>query len=200
MSEEILNKKIKMEMKFANSFLKESQELFALYDDLFKKDFEQEISFKARSPTITQKPDVKQTSSPEKEIVELKERKDRNPELYKIYKKIAMKTHPDRVTNESLVDIFNMATLAINDNDWITIINIATDLKIKIPKLTEELRQKIQNNIIETNKKIKKLHTTTAWVWANAAEQDKEQIKIHIRQLMGIDEKEFQEFLNSPKK
>ena len=45
MSEEILNKKIKMEMKLSNHLLKESEELFDIYEQLFKEDFSKEISF-----------------------------------------------------------------------------------------------------------------------------------------------------------
>ena len=39
MNEEILNKKIKMEMRMSNQLLKESEELFELYERLFKDDF-----------------------------------------------------------------------------------------------------------------------------------------------------------------
>ena len=197
MNEEILNKKIKMEMKMAHTFLKESQELFSIYDDLFKQDFEKEINFKARKPAVVGKQDIQLEEDTTKEIKELEERQDRDPELYKIYKKIAMNTHPDRTGDEELVDTFNKATAAINQNDWMVIIEIASELKIKMPKLTKELRQKIQNNVVETNKKIKKLHNTTAWVWANATEEHKEQIRVQIRQLMGIDEELFQEHLKS---
>tara|TARA_R110000824_G_scaffold99152_3_gene236273 strand:+ start:831 stop:1427 length:597 start_codon:yes stop_codon:yes gene_type:complete len=197
MNEEILNKKIKMEMKMAHTFLKESRELFSIYDDLFKQDFEKEISFKARKPTVQDEPDIQLPEDVTKEIKELEERQDRDPELYTIYKKIAMKTHPDRTGDEELINIFNKATEAINQNDWIILLEIASELKIKIPKLTKELRQKIQNNVVETNKKIKKLHNTTAWVWANAGEEHKEQIRLQVRQLMGIDEEAFQEHLKS---
>jgi hypothetical protein len=197
MNEEILNKKIKMEMRISQTFLKESQELFSIYDDLFKQDFEKEINFKARKPTIQVEPETSVEGDPKKEIKELKERKDRDPELYKIYKKIAMKTHPDRAGSEDLVDTFNKATEAINQNDWMVIMKIASELEIKMPKLTIELRQKIKNNIVETNKKIKKLQSTTAWVWANAADEHKEQIRLQVRQLMGIDEESFQEHLKS---
>jgi hypothetical protein len=197
MSEEILNKKIKMEMKAAKTFLSESQELFAIYDDLFKQDFEQEISFKSRKPIAVESTPVEESTDNKKEIKELQEKPDRDPELYKIYKKIAMKTHPDRAKSEELVDTFNKATDAINQNDWISLITIATDLKIKTPKLTKELRQKIKNNIIETNKKIKKLHNTTAWVWANAAKEEKDLIRVQVRKLMGINESDFQEYLRS---
>ena len=197
MNEEILNKKIKMEMKMAHTFLKESQELFSIYDDLFKQDFEKEISFKAQNPSVMNGPEIQLQTDTEKKIKELEEKQDRDPELYKIYKKIAMKTHPDRVRNEDFIDTFNKATEAINQNDWVTIMDIASELKIKTPKLTEELRQKIQNNVVETNKKIKKLHNTTAWVWANATEEHKEQIRIQVRQLMGIDEEAFQKHLKS---
>jgi len=47
MNEEILNKKIKMEMRMSNQLLKESEELFELYERLFKDDFSKEINFMA---------------------------------------------------------------------------------------------------------------------------------------------------------
>ena len=146
--------------------------MFSIYDDLFKQDFEKEINFKARRPTVQVEPESEPEEDPKKEIKELKEKKDRDPELYKIYKKIAMKTHPDRVGSEDLVDTFNKATQAINENDWMVIMEIASELEIKTPKLTIELRQKIKNNIAETNQKIKKLQNTTAWVWANLVAHD----------------------------
>ena len=198
MTEEILNKKLKMEIKFTHSLLKETEELFSVYNDLFSQDFQQEINFKARCPSVVGLPTSEEKDlSDREEIFEVVERKDRDPELYKIYKKIAMKTHPDKSKDDSSVDVFNQATDAINNNDWLTLLNIAQKLQIKMPKFTKELRQKIQNNITGTNKKIKKLQNTTAWIWANAAEKDKEQIKAHIRNIMGINEKEFQEHLKS---
>ena len=51
MNEEILNKKIKMEMRMSNQLLKESEELFELYECLFKDDFSKEINFMARKAT-----------------------------------------------------------------------------------------------------------------------------------------------------
>ncbi len=184
-------------MKAAQMFLSESQELFYIYEDLFKQDFKKEISFKSKGLV---EEEAKQTPKPEDketEIKELQEKPDRDPELYKIYKKIVMKTHPDRTGNENFVDVFNQATDAMNRNDWISLVNIATSLKIKTPKLTKELRHKIKNNIIETNKKIKNLQNTTAWVWANAPQEDKDLIRIHIRKIMGINEEAFQEYLKS---
>ena len=197
MTEEILNKKLKMEIKFAHTLLKETEELFSVYNDLFSQDFQQEINFKAQAPSPVDLPDLEEKISDKEEIFEVAERKDRDPELYKIYKKIAMKTHPDKSKDDSSVDIFNEATDAINNNDWLVLLDIAQRLKIKTPKLTKELRQKIQSNVVETNKKIKRLQNTTAWIWANAPEKDKERIKAHIRSIMGINEEEFQEHLKS---
>ena len=194
MSEEILNKKIKVEMKAARTFLSESKELFDIYDDIFKQDFEKEISFKSKNTIDIESTIVENSKDNKKEI---KEKQDRDPELYKIYKKIAMRTHPDRTGSQDLFEIFNKATEAINKNDWIVIMEIALELEIKTPKLTKELRQKIEDNITETNKKIKKLQNTTAWVWANTASEDKESIRVQVRKLMGIDEVAFQEYLKS---
>ena len=195
MNEEILNKKIKMEMRMSNQLLKESEELFELYERLFKDDFFREINFMARKATeITEE---EKMVNPIDVINEEKEEEpERDTDLYKIYKKIAMKTHPDRVKDESMVDFFDQATQAMKENDWMTILTIALALEIKTPEFTEELRQKLQANILEINTKVKSLHNTAAWVWANTAEQNKEKIRISIRAMMGIDEEEFQAFLN----
>ena len=197
MTEEILNKKLKMEIKFAHTLLKETEELFSVYNDLFSQDFQQEINFKAKTPSPIDISEEGEVISNNEEIFEVLERKDRDPELYKIYKKIAMKTHPDKSKDDSSVVMFNQATDAINNNDWLTLLSIAQKLKIKTPKFTKELRQKIQNDIVKTNKKIKKLQNTTAWIWANAAEKDKEQTRTQIRNIMGINEEEFQKHLKS---
>jgi len=197
MTEEILNKKLKMEIKFAHTLLKETEELFSVYNDLFSQDFQQEINFKAKTPSPIDISEEGEVISNNEEIFEVLERKDRDPELYKIYKKIAMKTHPDKSKDDNSVDLFNQATDAINNNDWLALLSMAHKLKIKTPKFTKELRQKIQNDIVKTNKKIKKLQNTTAWIWANAAEKDKEQTRTQIRNIMGINEEEFQKHLKS---
>ena len=195
MNEEILNKKIKMEMRMSNQLLKESEELFELYERLFKDDFSKEINFMARKATeITE--EQKMVNPIDVINEEQEEEPERDPDLYKIYKKIAMKTHPDRVKDESMVDFFDQATQAMKENDWMTILTIALALEIKTPEFTEELRQKLQANILEINTKVKSLHNTAAWVWANTTEQNKEKIRISIRAMMGIDEEEFQAFLN----
>ena len=195
MNEEILNKKIKMEMRMSNQLLKESEELFELYERLFKDDFSKEINFMARKATeITE--EEKMVNPIDVINEEEEEEPERDPDLYKIYKKIAMKTHPDRVKDESMVDFFYQATQAMKENDWMTILTIALALEIKTPEFTEELRQKLQANILEINTKVESLHNTAAWVWANTAEQNKEKIRISIRAMMGIDEEEFQAFLN----
>lgn len=200
MSEEILNKKIKMEMKLSNHLLKESEELFDIYEQLFKKDFSKEISFMSRkSAEVIEKDKMKNPLDFIEEEVEevIEESSERDPDLYKIYKKIVMKTHPDRTHDESMVDLFDTATKAMNENDWMGILNIAIILDIKTPELTEELRQKIQENILETNSKVKSLQNTAAWVWANTSEDNKDKIRKSIRAMMGIDEEEFKTFLES---
>ena len=129
MNEEILNKKIKMEMKMSNQLLKESEELFELYENLFKDDFSKEINFMARKATeITE--EEKMVNPIDVINEEEEEEPERDPDLYKIYKKIAMKTHPDRVKDESLVDFFDQATQAMKENDWMTILTIALTLEI----------------------------------------------------------------------
>jgi len=190
MNEEVLNKKIKMEMRMSSQLLKESEELFELYERLFKDDFSKEINFMGRKTAeITEEEKMVNPL----DVINEEEEGDleRDPDLYKVYKKIAMKTHPDRAKDGSLVDFFDQATQAMKENDWMTTLSIALALDIKTPEFTEELRQKLQANILEVNTKVKNLHNTAAWVWANTAEQNKEEIRKSIRAMMGINEKEF---------
>ena len=187
-------------MKLSNHLLKESEELFDIYEQLFKKDFSKEISFMShKDAKVIEKNKMKNPLDFIEEEVEeaVEENNERDPDLYKIYKKIVMKTHPDRTHDESMVDLFDSATKAMNENDWMGILNIAIILDIKTPELTEELRQKIQENILETNSKVKSLQNTAAWVWANTSEDNKEKIRKSIRAMMGIDEEEFKTFLES---
>lgn len=201
MNEEILNKKIKMEMRMSNQLLKESEELFELYERLFKDDFTKEINFLARKASqITEEEKMESPLDFIKQEEEKEEQIERDKDLYKIYKKIVMKTHPDKVRDESLVDLFDQATQAMNENDWMTILNIALTLEIKTPEFTDELRQKLQANILEIKTKVKSLHNTAAWVWANTVDENKEKIRKSIRAMMGIAEEEFQEFLSSTQK
>jgi hypothetical protein len=201
MNEEILNKKIKMEMRMSNQLLKESEELFELYERLFKDDFTKEINFLARKASqITEEEKMESPLDFIKQEEEKEEQIERDKDLYKIYKKIVMKTHPDKVRDESLVDLFDQATQAMNENDWMTILNIALVLDIKTPEFTDELRQKLQANILEIKTKVKSLHNTAAWVWANTVDENKEKIRKSIRAMMGIAEEEFQEFLSSTQK
>ena len=91
MNEEILNKKIKMEMRMSNQLLKESEELFELYDRLFKDDFYKEINFVSQK--ISEMTEEEKMVNPLDVINEEEEKEpERDPDLYKIYKKIAMKT------------------------------------------------------------------------------------------------------------
>ena len=203
MNEEILNKKIKMEMKLSNHLLKESEELFDIYEQLFKKDFSKEISFMSRKNAENVERDKMKNPLDliEEEVEEINGELDgRDPELYKIYKKIVMKTHPDKVKDESMIDLFRSATEAMKENDWMGILSIAVVLDIQMPELTKELRQKIQENILDNNNKVKNLQNTAAWVWATTLEENKDKIRKSIRAMMGIDEEEFENFLKSTQK
>ena len=86
MSEEILNKKIKMEMKLSNHLLKESEELFDIYEQLFKEDFSKEISFMSHKDA--EKIEKEKIKNPldfiEEEVEEaIEESNERDPELLK---------------------------------------------------------------------------------------------------------------------
>ena len=106
----------------------------------------------------------------------------------KVFKKIATKTHPDKLLDESddsdrLVELYKEAQQSVEKKDWSKVSKIAEQLDIDITDVEEDdsvfLEQTIQT--IE-------IRQTFAWLWRHSNEKDKPQLKKHILNVMGVKE------------
>jgi len=104
--------------------------------------------------------------------------------LKKLYKRIALITHPDRHPEylskdkrKEMIDIYNRSSNAIRENDLFSLLDAASELYLDLPKLEKKDIKNIKKKCSELEKNIKEMKNTYPWVWA---EQINPATKEHI--------------------
>jgi hypothetical protein len=114
---------------------------------------------------------AKENFIPDSEEAEESTKKRKNISVMKIFKKIAAKIHPDKLTNasqerqESMGELYTLATKAMEENDWYSLYVIAMDLDIRVPKMTKEQINVIEKKAKEYETKTKKYKNSFAFVY-----------------------------------
>ena len=92
--------------------------------------------------------------------------------LKKLYKKIALITHPDRHPEhlsedkrKEMIDIYNRSATAIKENDLFSLLDAASELYLDLPKLEKKDIKNIKKKCSELEKNIKDIKNTYPWVW-----------------------------------
>ena len=133
------------------------------YPEEYKKIFENKIT----KPN----PDVQNKEEISEEVEATKNKK--NNDVKKLYRKIAEKTHPDKIGDDTLSDMFSKASLAYQENDLATLLELAGNLNIELMELTPESIQILENNVVLLSKKIHTQKSTAAWSF-HVAKTDEE--------------------------
>ena len=126
------------------------------------------------------------------EIPEESEEEDKlpppkNKELRNLYRKIAEKTHPDKIGSNDHAELFSQASQAYADNDIATLLDIAGRTNVEIDELSEASILLLEKNIQKISEEINSKKETTAWAWHKAkTEEQKEAIIKHILKIKGI--------------
>ena len=94
------------------------------------------------------------------------------PDAKSVYRKIAMRTHPDKLSKdlsgsqiEKKEKIFREATAAIENNDIISLYDIAIKQGIEVPEISEKDIENAENKIKAIKKEINFIESTLAWKW-----------------------------------
>lgn len=94
----------------------------------------------------------------------------------KLYREIVKLTHPDKIKDKELNDLYIEATDYYNNNDKIGIYKVCNELNIYYD-IDEEDEYFIKVKIEELKKKISFLESTFTWMWFNTENtEDKEKI------------------------
>ena len=147
-------------------------------------------------------PEEPETESPEEEEEEILEQdskpSDTPSELKKLYRAIAQKTHPDKTTDERLNEIFKLSAEAMQEENWMALVEFAGELSLDIEFLSDETCGKVEESIDRNQKKIKVIKSTFSYMWAHQkTDLDKDLFKTMFYQHFGINPEEFQEWMRT---
>jgi hypothetical protein len=112
-----------------------------------------------------------------------------------VFKKIAQKTHPDKLVKEDTlsstykekVDMYKEALGSVENKDWSRVIEIAMELGIDVSDVKNDDSDYLNKSIKALTVKIKELKSTYAWIWYHT--EDKDQAKQMILQSLGLSDK-----------
>ena len=94
-------------------------------------------------------------NNPEQEVIEENNKTStKNKDMKKLYRKIAEKTHPDKIDDKEMLEVFRTAASAYNNGDIATILEIAGNLNIELLELSKESIELLENNVKNITKEI----------------------------------------------
>jgi uncharacterized protein with von Willebrand factor type A (vWA) domain len=95
-----------------------------------------------------------------------------SPEVKKIFKKIASKIHPDKLEEldngyekEQKRKLFEMARKALEENDILGLSDVAMQIDVEVPEMTELTLKKTEEKIISLKKQLHGIESTIVWHW-----------------------------------
>jgi hypothetical protein len=104
------------------------------------------------------------------EEIETKE-EVKDPKLRSLYRSIAKSTHPDKIKDESLKELYLEATSAYDNNNILPILAICDRLRIPY-EVTEEETNLIKSEIQSLKNRVSFLETTFTWQWYNQTDMN----------------------------
>tara|TARA_B100000686_G_scaffold349651_1_gene443558 strand:+ start:1864 stop:2574 length:711 start_codon:yes stop_codon:yes gene_type:complete len=109
-----------------------------------------------------------------------------------IYRKVAMMTHPDRLSaipskslRHTLSEMYQDCVSAYKDGDYVGMLEVASDLNIDISSVPEEQISEISKRKSEIEKKIAELKSSYQWAWAHADEKTRKWIISEVVKVQG---------------
>jgi len=110
----------------------------------------------------------------------------------KIFRKIAAKSHPDKMMGasseetERMREIYSSAANANVENDIETLISIAVDLEIEIEIDEEEQYQAMEKRAEAIDEKLRSMKSTLNWQWCTIQRESKLSVLANIVMRLGL--------------
>ena len=96
-----------------------------------------------------------------------------------LFKKIAIKTHPDKLLSlsedekERKSELFKKASKALSQNKWFILTQVAAELKIEVPKPDQQQVELLQKETETIKTHIQDMEETYAWHLFNEADESR---------------------------
>lgn len=174
-------------MNNLNNILDKYPDLKDKYNEKLDETIKNNINDKIEKDKIKESgEDLEDSEKEDSEEIENKEvgsdKQQPSKKIKKLYREIVKLTHPDRVKDKELNDIYIEATVYYDSGDKIGIYKVCNDLNIYYD-IDEEDESFISLKIEEMKKKISFLESTFTWVWFNAeSDKQKEEIILNFIQ------------------
>lgn len=117
-------------------------------------------------------------------------------DLRKLFQKIALKTHPDKLTDEEderveyLTELYKDAASAAEVGDGMALLEIAYELDIKVKVEPEKEVQWLNKKIEMLNDSIQDMKNTAEWIWGHSDGAERERVESMIQNQLGLKIKE----------
>ena len=129
------------------------------------------LSSKNSSPSASD-----QTSALIAESLSEEEKKQLPASFKKVFRSIALHTHPDKTDTDDGRELYEQAVSAQKDNQVDELVSIAQELRIDISHLRYSEIKIIEEQIEKTKKEIDSLHDTFPWHWHYSPTNKREKI------------------------
>jgi len=184
---------LKSELEASNEILRaaavEVEKMFSEKYDPPREDLKEE-----QSPNEVVPKGENFKNQPEQEDAPQLETKkeEKNPEVKKLFRKISTKIHPDKLEDldagsekDRKTQLYQKARLALEENDMLTLSEVALELDLEIPEITEEVIKEAEEKISSIKKEIDGVKSTIVWHWffAEGKEKKDEILKILFKKM-----------------
>lgn len=164
-----------------------------------KSDFAAAVSEKANphyAPEKVDPPPLEQESFGEEQSEETEPHPEPiskttpEPEHKKLFKKIALLCHPDKLkwerpsTKRKRMKLFEKARKAITEDNYHSLTEIANELDIPIPTPTESQIKSLKSTILKIESDLKSKKSSFPWVWYHEEDPKKKEkiVETYVKQ------------------
>lgn len=151
----------------------------AKFDSIVKKSNTQEIRSAAKDDTQSFPPPPSEESS--EEVAESQESEQSQKDIpgwaKKTYRKIVLKTHPDKVMQDvtttdaqkdRLILLYREATESYQNSKYDTLAEVAAELDIEVEIPDQEMERALETKIKSLREEMKKIMKSVSWVWGTS--------------------------------
>jgi len=118
----------------------------------------------------------------ESTLLESSQSPEVSDDIKKLWKQIAVKTHPDRTANDpELTELYKRSLESYNKGNYEELIEIALQLFIKIDQLSEKTLELLDERAKALEKNLEDIKNSVLWSWAEAPEEKKAVIENMLR-------------------
>ena len=165
-----------------NKFLESKPELKDLFDKKINSKIDQMIKTKEEeikdlvNADIELHPEINEDDGPSDENVEQveelqnNEKDTKSPKIKKLYRDIVKLTHPDKINNKKLNDLYIKSTNFYDKNDLAGLYSICDELNIDY-EIEDEDSHLISEKITTLKQRINFMESTFTFKWSYAKEQ-----------------------------